>query len=168
MTALRRAPEIRKSEFGDLPDGRKVFAYILDNGVGMTVCVLNLGGIAAAIHAPDRTGQTANVVLGSDSLSRYIETNPFFGIIAGRFANRIARGRFEIDGKSYGLDTNDGPNTLHGGSLGFGTQWWDIEPEPASAESVSLRLSRVSEDGESGFPGRLAVAVRYMLTTGNA
>ena len=160
--------EIRKREFGELPDGRTVYEYILDNGADMTVSVLNLGGIVSAIHTPDRNGRQANVVLGFDTLPPYVEQNPYFGIVAGRYANRIAGGRFEIDGETYYLDTNDGPNTLHGGPLGFGTQWWDIEPEPTSAQGVSLRLSRVSEHGDSGFPGRLAVVVRYTLTKNNS
>lgn len=168
MKPLTQTPEIKKREFGRLPDGRMVHEYILDNGAGITLGVLNLGGIVTAIHAPDRNGHQANLVLGFDSLLPYVENKLYFGIIAGRYANRIAGGRFEIDGEAYQLDTNDGPNTLHGGLFGFGTQWWDIKPEAASDEGISLQLSRVSEDGESGFPGQLTVVVRYTLTKKNA
>lgn len=160
-------PSIRCREFGRLPDGRVVHDYALANGAGMTLSAINLGGIITSIHVPDRRGHRDNVVLGFDTLADYVERNPYFGVIAGRYANRIAGGRFELDGAVHQLDINDGPNTLHGGARGFGTRWWDITPELSTAQGVALRLEYTSEHGEAGFPGRLAVTVRYTLTTVN-
>ena len=158
-------PTLQRRPFGTLPDGRLVETFTLDNGADLVLSAIQLGGIVTAIHAPDRQGQLANVVLGFAQLADYVERNPHFGTIVGRYANRIAHGRFELDGQAHALPANDGPNVLHGGARGFGTRWWDATPEPPADDgSVSLLLQRVSPDGEEGFPGRLDVSVRYTLT----
>lgn len=161
----RPLPTLHRRHFGTLADGRVVEEYTLDNGAGLTLSAINLGGIVTAIRVPDRHGHVANVVLGFAQLADYVERNPHFGTIVGRYANRIAGGRFDLDGCRYVLPTNDGPNVLHGGVRGFGARWWDATPQPPAADgSVALRLDRVSPDGEEGFPGRLDVSVRYTLT----
>ena len=154
--------------FGTLPDGRAVFEHTLDNGRGLTLRTINLGGIVTALHCPDRDGRPANVVLGFDSLTDYVERNPNFGTLVGRFGNRIAGGRFVLDGALHQLALNDGVNALHGGPGGFGKRWWAIEPLPPAADgSVALELTLVSDDGDEHFPGRLDVTVRYTLTVLN-
>ena len=161
----RPLPTLHRRHFGTLADGRVVEEYTLDNGTGLTLSAINLGGIVTAIRVPDRQGHVANVVLGFAKLADYVERNPHFGTIVGRYANRIASGRFDLDGHRHVLPTNDGKNVLHGGVRGFGARWWNATPEPPAADgSVALRLDRVSPDGEEGFPGRLDVSVRYTLT----
>jgi len=154
--------------FGQLPDGRTVHEHTLDNGRGLTLRAINLGGIVTALHCPDRHGRCANVVLGFDNLTDYVERNPNFGTLVGRYGNRIAGGRFVLDGVMHQLATNDGANALHGGPGGFGKRWWAIEPVPAAADgSVALDLALTSEDGDERYPGRLDVKARYTLTPGN-
>jgi aldose 1-epimerase len=151
--------------FGCLPDGREVHEHTLDNGRGLSLRVINLGGIVTALHCPDRDGRSANVVLGFSELTDYAERNPNFGTLVGRFGNRIAGGRFVLDGEPYQLVQNDGENALHGGPGGFGKRWWQIDPLPAQADgSVALELSLTSDDGDEHYPGRLDVKVRYTLT----
>lgn len=154
--------------FGHLPDGRAVFEYTLDNGRGLVLRAINHGGIVTALHCPDREGRSANVVLGFSELNDYVERNPNFGTLVGRFGNRIRGGRFVLDGEPHQLALNDGPNALHGGPGGFGKRWWAIEPLPAQADgSVALELKLTSEDGDEAYPGRLDVTVRYTLTPAN-
>lgn len=155
-------------EFGQLADGRVVRRYTLDNGRGISLSAINLGGIVTALRVPDRTGVAENVVLGFSSLNDYETRNPHFGTIVGRCANRIARGVFAIDGERFQLDVNDGAHALHGGARGFGKLWWDIAALPALADgSVAIELSHVSAHGDQGYPGRLEVRVRYTLTPRN-
>ena len=163
-----RALPVSSREIGRMPDGRSVCEYVLDNGLGLRLHAINLGGIVTALHCPDREGRDANVVLGFADLADYLERNPHFGTLVGRYANRIARGRFRIDGRPHQLTLNDGANSLHGGIRGFGMRWWAIEPSGSAQDgSVGLALSRVSEDGEEGYPGRLRVDVEYTLTRHN-
>lgn len=139
--------------------------YTLDNGAGLSLSAIERGGSVTALRVPDRHGRVANVVLGLPTLAAYEGPHPHLGAIVGRYANRIAQGRFTIDGSVVQLPTNDGPNTLHGGPRGFGTRAWDITPLPPAADgSVALELRLASEDGDQGFPGRLEVTVRYTLT----
>jgi aldose 1-epimerase len=146
---------------------RTLREFTLDNGAGLSLCAINLGGIVTALRVPDRNGRIANVVLGLRDLADYGKPHPHLGTIVGRYANRIARGRLAIDGPVQ-LQANDGPNTLHGGPQGFGQRWWDITPLPRAADgSVALELSLASEDGDQGFPGTLVVRVRYTLTPRN-
>ena len=154
--------------FGHLPEGRAVFEHTLDNGRGLSLRAINLGGIVTALHCPDREGHSANVVLGFDNLTDYVERNPNFGTLVGRFGNRIAGGRFVLDGALHQLALNDGVNALHGGPGGFGKRWWAIEPLPPAADgSVALELTLASDDGDEHYPGRLDVTVRYTLTVLN-
>ena len=154
--------------WGEMPDGRPVHEHTLDNGRGLVLRAINYGGIVTALHCPDRAGKSANVVLGFDDLSDYLERNPNFGTLVGRYGNRIAQGRYVLDGTTVQLPCNDGTNSLHGGTRGYGKSWWAIEPVPAQADgSVALALTLCSEDGEQGHPGRLDVAVRYTLTADN-
>jgi len=151
--------------YGHLPDGRAVHEYTLDNGRGLVLRAINFGGVVTALECPDREGRSANVVLGFDNLADYVERNPNFGTLVGRYGNRIKDGRFVLDGETHQLALNDGSNALHGGPGGFGKRWWAIEPLPAQADgSVALELTLISEDGDERYPGRLEVTVRYTLT----
>lgn len=151
-------------EAGRLPDGRVVHEYTLSNAHGLSMTVLTLGGIVSALHVPDAAGRGANVVLGFDNLDDYIHRNPSFGIIVGRYGNRIAGASFMLDGETHTLSCNDGRNCLHGGAEGFGHRLWQAEPDTLRAgETAALRLRYTSPDGEMGFPGELQVSVRYAL-----
>ena len=149
--------------YGITEDGRPVVAYTLANAAGMRVRILTLGCIIARLEVPDRDGKSTNVVLGSDSVDGYLHRSPHFGAIAGRYANRIADGRFAIDGIEYQLDINAPPNALHGGRHGFDKVVW--QAESLGGEVLGLRY--LSPDGEQGFPGNLAVEVTYRLGTAN-
>ena len=154
--------------YGHLRDGRAVFEHTLDNGHGLVLRAINLGGIVTALHCPDRDGRSANVVLGFSELNDYVERNPNFGTLVGRYGNRIKDGRFMLDREPHQLALNDGPNALHGGPGGFGKRWWSIEPVPPEADgSVALDLALTSDDGDEHYPGRLDVNVRYTLTPAN-
>lgn len=155
--------------YGRMPDGRGIDEYTLDNGQGLVLRTINLGGIVTSIECPDREGRPANVVLGFADVSGYLERNPHFGTLVGRYANRIAGGRFVLDGTEYRLTPNDGPNALHGGPAGFGRRWWAIDPLPAGTDgSVAVELRLRSDDGDEGYPGVLDAAVRYTLTPDGA
>lgn len=151
-------PAISCHDYGHLPDGRTVHQYTLDNGAGLRLSAINYGGIVTALEFPDAQSRSANVVLGFSALHDYVERNPHFGIIVGRYANRIAGARLELGGRSYALDANDGPHCLHGGAQGFGRRLWEAE-----IEGQDLLLHLDSADGDQGFPGRLQVQVRYSL-----
>ena len=154
---------MNSEQYGITEDGRNVVACTLANAAGMRVCVLTLGCIIARLEVPDRDGKLANVVLGLDSVEGYLHRSPHFGAIAGRYANRIAHGRFTIDGVDYQLDTNAPPNALHGGRHGFDKVVWQAE----SLDGDALVLRYLSPDGEEGFPGNLAVEVTYRLGAAN-
>ena len=156
---------VRERPFGTLPDGTEVKLFVLSNGQGMTVKIIQFGGIVTELWAPDRAGESANVVLGFDTLEEYLEGHPYFGAITGRHANRIADGRFTLDGKEYALAKNDGPNHLHGGLAGFDKKVWGARILPATKNTVALELTRTSPDGEEGYPGTLTVKVTYTLTS---
>jgi aldose 1-epimerase len=159
-------PAYQVEPFGTTRDGEDVELYTLTNSDGVEVRITNYGGIVTHLLVPDRDGVPGDVVLGCDSLSGYLEGTPYFGAIVGRYGNRIARGRFLLDGVEYSLATNNGDNHLHGGSRGFDKVVWAAEPYQAESEA-GLRLSYVSEDGEEGYPGRLTVTVTYALTNEN-
>jgi len=158
-------PHITVRGYGRLPDGRAVHEFRLDNGRGLVLTALDWGGIVTGLWLPDSSGRTDNVVLCLPSLEAYLAgAGAHLGVIAGRYANRIAGGSFELDGQRHALVTNDGANCLHGGPAGFGASLWRGLPQPPGADgSVSLLLERESPDGEMGFPGTLCVAVRYTL-----
>ena len=154
--------EISREPFGEL-GGQRVDRFTLANRHGLRVELLTYGATIRAVWAPDREGGLANITLGFADLSGYLEEpSPFFGCIAGRYANRIARGLFAIDGETYQLATNDGLNHLHGGRRGFDKRIWDAD-EVRDDEAAGVRFSRISPDGEEGYPGTLTVAVTYVL-----
>src|SRR5205809_27945 len=149
-------------DFGKTPDGTPVTLYVLTNGK-VTAKVMTYGAILTELHVPDRDGKTTDVVLGFDSLEGYLGGHPYFGATVGRFANRIAKGRFTLDGKEYTLAVNNGPNSLHGGLKGFDKQVWKARPV-SSPDGPALELTYTSPDGEEGYPGTLTARVVYTLT----
>ncbi|MEV0255787.1 aldose epimerase family protein [Streptomyces sp. NPDC050732] len=151
-----------KELFGRLADGTKVYRWSLANG-GTRMKVLSYGGIVQSLELPDRRGRYTNVSLGYDTVEAYTAGTTFFGALIGRYGNRIARGRFTLDGRTHQLSVNDGENSLHGGAKGFDTRVWDVEPF-AGPSGVGLVLRYVSVDGEMGYPGTLRVKVTYTLT----
>ncbi|MGY5013497.1 aldose epimerase family protein [Streptomyces sp. 900105755] len=150
-----------KELFGTLADGTKVHRWSLANG-GTRLKVLSYGGIIQSLEIPDRHGRYANVSLGYDNLAAYVAGTTFFGATIGRYGNRIAKGRFTLDGTTYQLSVNDGVNSLHGGAKGFNTKVWDIEGF-TSGSDVGLHLHYTSVDGEMGYPGTLRTKVTFTL-----
>jgi aldose 1-epimerase len=155
-TGITRAP------FGTLADGREVTQFTLANGKGMIVKILDFGGIITQIHVPDREGRFADVALGFDTLSPYARESPYLGALVGRYGNRIAKGRFVLDGKEYQLPVNNGNNHLHGGDPGFDKVLWTAE-----VQGQDLVLRYRSVDGEQGYPGNLDATVTYSLSEDN-
>ena len=151
-----------KTLFGTLADGTEIHRWSLENG-GTRLKVLSYGGIVQSLEVPDRDGRYANVCLGFDRVEDYVAASPYFGALIGRYGNRVARGRFTLDGESHQLSVNDGVNSLHGGAQGFDKRVWDVEPFTEGAD-VGLHLYRTSVDGEMGYPGTLEVKVTYTLT----
>lgn len=160
---------IAKQTYGRLPDGTGVFQYTLTNPHGLKVKIITYGAIITAVETPDRNGQVENITLTRDSLQDFMEvkngrpTTPYFGATVGRFANRIAKGRFTLDGREYRLATNNGPNALHGGLKGFDKVVWRSAPVEADG-AVGVAFTYLSPDGEEGYPGALSVQVTYSLT----
>ena len=158
--------EITESVFGTMPDGAKVMEYNLVNENGMRARIIQYGAIVVSLETPDRDGNSADIVLGFDTLEGYLDGHPFFGCIAGRYANRIAEGRFELDGEEYTLATNNPPNHLHGGDIGFDKALWAAEV--VSAEGAGgVKLTHTSPDGDEGYPGTVRATVTYWLTEDN-
>ncbi|NRR32874.1 galactose mutarotase [Oxalobacteraceae bacterium] len=155
-------PNISKSAFGQLPDGRQTSLYTLSNASGMLVKITDFGGIITQIHVPDRAGRLADVTHGFDSVLPYLGESEYFGALIGRYGNRIAKAQFELDGKLIELNVNNGSNHLHGGENGFHRVLWKATPFTL-ANSVGLKLSYLSPDGEQGYPGNLSVTVIYEL-----
>jgi aldose 1-epimerase len=152
-----------RAPFGRTTDGKDVELFTLRNANGIEVRATNYGGIIVSLRTPDRTGRFDDVVLGYDSLAGYLKESPYFGAIVGRFANRIARGRFTLGGKTYRLAINNGPNSLHGGTKGFDKVVWDAEPTRGDS-GTGVAFSYTSPDGEEGYPGTLRARVTYTLT----
>jgi aldose 1-epimerase len=163
---IQEGMDIKQEPFGHTPDGTPVDIYSLGNDNGLKVRITNYGGTIVSLIAPDRTGRPGDVALGFNTLQEYVEKSPYFGCIIGRFANRIARGRFMLDGVTHSLAQNDGHNSLHGGWKGFDKVVW-AATEFESDGSVGLTLNYLSPDGEEGYPGNLAVRVAYTLTNAN-
>ena len=163
-TTMETKTGIAKAAWGNT-DGKEVFLYTLTNAKGVQVKITNYGGTVTSWVSSDKNNKVSNVVLGFDSLSGYLAKPPYFGAIVGRYGNRIAKGKFKIDGAQYTLATNNGVNHLHGGNKGFDKQVWDATI--ANDSIASLQLSYVSKDGEEGYPGNLKVSVRYTLTDDN-
>ena len=158
---------MNSKQYGNTPDGQAVEHFMLTNANGIEVGIISYGGIITSILAPDRNGETCNIVLGFNTLDDYVTKNPYFGCITGRFANRIANGRFTLDGKTYTLAVNNGVNALHGGLVGFDKRVWSAQPVQMGDEQ-GLALTYTSPDGEEGYPGTLEVTVMYTLTADNA
>jgi aldose 1-epimerase len=156
---------LKRALFGQV-DEQQVYQYTITNENGMAVKILNYGGIVTHLFVPDGDGRTVDVVLGYDSLDGYLEDTPYFGAIVGRYGNRIAKGQFELDGKSYQLPLNDGKNHLHGGIKGFDKVVWKVD-DFIYPDSAGIILTYISKDGEEGFPGNLDVQVTYTLTNKN-
>ena len=156
---------IVKTSFGKLSDGQEAELYTLTNNNGMKVSVTNYGGIIVSVWVPDKNGIMADVVLGYDSVGLYEKNNPYFGAIIGRYGNRIANGKFSLDGKSYQLATNNEPNHLHGGNKGYDKVIWNVTA--MEGEEPSLVLTYLSKDMDEGYPGNLKNKVTYTLTNDN-
>ena len=155
--------QVQKTSFGALPDGTAVDLYTLANANGLSAKVATYGAIITELHVPDRQGALGDIVLGFDNLGQYLKGHPFFGATVGRVANRIAKGRFTLDGQTCALATNNGPNHLHGGLKGFDKKVWQAEPQTGAA----VKFNYTSPDGEEGYPGTLAVVVTMTLTDAN-
>ncbi len=164
--ATKSGLSINKERFG-VVEGKEVDLYTLKNNKGMVVKITNYGGIIQTLTAPDRNGKYEDIVLGYDSLNQYVNNNPYFGAIIGRYGNRIAKGRFVLNGVEYKLATNNGPNSLHGGKKGFDKCVWKAKPFETDS-TVGLDLTYLSKDGEEGYPGNLKVKVVYTLDNHNA
>src|SRR5580658_499123 len=158
------ASKVEKLPFG-VADGRAVDLYVLTDSGGMVAKVITYGATLTELDTPDRNGNMDDVVLGFDSIDGYLQKEPYFGAIVGRVGNRIAKGRFTLNGQTYQLATNDGPNHLHGGNKGFDKVIWSAEAVPGDTPAV--RLTYVSKDGEDGYPGNCTVTVTYSIANGN-
>jgi aldose 1-epimerase len=164
--ASRHAASVTREPFGATDRGETVSVYTLKNARGTEVRALDYGGIILSLRVGDRNGRFDDVVLGYDSLKDYVRASPYFGAIIGRYGNRIARGRFTLDGRTYTLAKNNGPNHLHGGLRGFDKVVWDVESFE-SPDGVGLVMRYTSPDGEEGYPGTLRATVTYTLTARN-
>lgn len=164
--ATNTALSVQKQPFGELSDGTAVYEYTLTNRHGMSVNVITYGATVQSIVVPDKNGQLEDVALGFDDLQGYVENSPYFGATIGRYGNRIAGGQFEIDGETYQIPTNNGPNALHGGPVGFDSRVW-VGQAIRGTGWVGVEMSYFSPDGEMGFPGNLAVTVRFTLNNDN-
>jgi aldose 1-epimerase len=153
---------LKQTSYGTTRDDRPVHAFTLDNG-GVSVTLTEFGGHILEIHTPDRTGRTANINLAYEQVGPLVEDNPYFGGAIGRVANRIAKGKFTLDGKEYTLPINNGPNSLHGGKVGWDKLLWTAE-QVASDDGDALRMTLVSPDGDEGYPGTVTCHMTYTLT----
>ncbi len=157
---------MKKEPFGKLSNGDPADLYTLTNANGVAVSITTYGGRVVSLKVPDKKGTVADVVLGFDSLDGYLGDNPYFGALVGRYGNRIAKGRFTLDGKVYKLFVNNGPNSLHGGKIGFDRVLW-TSADKSTTDTPSVELRYTSKDGEEGYPGTLATIVTYSLTPQN-
>src|SRR5213080_2543822 len=157
---------VTRGRFGTTDCGEAVSVFTLKNAHGMALRVTDYGGIILTLLVPDKNGRLDDVVLGYDSLTGYLRSSPYFGALIGRYGNRITHGRFTLDGKTYTLATNNGPNHLHGGLRGFDKVVWDVAPFE-HPDSVGLVLRYTSPNDEEGYPGTLRTTVTYTLTSAN-
>jgi len=154
---------VKKSNYGTMPDGTVIEQYTLTNANGIVAKIITYGALMTELHVPDRQGKLGDIVLGFDNLESYLKGHPYFGASIGRVGNRIAKGKFTLDGRDYTLARNDGPNHLHGGVRGFDKVVWKAEIVPAK-NGAAVRFAYVSPDGEEGYPGTLSATVTYTLT----
>ena len=164
--AKKVEPAVAEAAFGTLDDGEKVTLYTLSNPSGAEVRIINYGAIVVSLKVPGKDGKLRDVVLGYDDLAGYVKDKDFFGATVGRYGNRIGAGKFTLDGKTYPLALNNGPNHLHGGAKGFYKKVWKAEPVKGK-EGPGLKLTYVSKDGEEGYPGTVTLSVTYTLTRKN-
>ena len=157
---------VEKQSFGKV-EGKDVDLYTLTNSKGMVAKIMTYGALVTELHVPDRTGKMDDVVLGFKDLQTYVAGHPYFGATTGRYANRIAKGKFTLNGKEYTLAVNNGPNHLHGGVKGFDKRLWRAK-RVSSSEGPAVQFTYESEDGEEGYPGELTTTVTYILTDDNA
>jgi aldose 1-epimerase len=157
---------IATTSFGATAEGKPVTLFTCTNANGLVLKMIDYGAIVVSLQTPDRDGKLANITQGFDSIDGYLKRHPYFGATVGRYCNRIANGKFTLDGQEYTLATNDGANHLHGGLQGFDKCLWKAEPVPTD-ESVGVRFTYTSPDGEEGYPGNLATTVEYTLTNDN-
>ena len=162
----KTGPAFDQTPFGKMPDGTVVTGFTLTNRNGVTVQAIEYGAIVTSIRVPDKEGKVADVALGFDKLEDYLKGHPYFGANAGRSANRIAKGKFSIDGKQYTLETNNGPNHLHGGKVGFDKKLWRGEAF-MTPTGPGVKFTLKSPDKEEGYPGNLSVTMSYTLTDAN-
>jgi aldose 1-epimerase len=160
------AGDATKASFGNTPDGKDVTVVTLTNGKGMTAKIISLGAALYALDVPDRTGKPGDIVLGYPDLKGTFDKPQYFGDTVGRYANRIAKGKFKLDGKDYTVPVNDGPNSLHGGKLGFDKVVWSVDKVESGA-TPSVTLTYVSPDGDQGYPGKLTATAKYSLNDKN-
>jgi aldose 1-epimerase len=166
LSAATPAADYTRSTFGTLADGQAVEAITLTNAHGLSMRLIALGASVQMLSVPDRRGKAADVVLGYADLNGYVSKPQYFGSTVGRFANRIAKGRFSLDGKNYQLATNNGPNTLHGGVRGFDKVVWKVD-QVSRGTGASVTFRYLSPDGEEGYPGTLTVTATYRLSEAN-
>jgi len=157
---------LKKQLFGKTADGREIDLYTLTNKNGVEIGIMNYGGTIVSIRVPDRSGKLGDVTLGFDSIDGYLKGHPFFGALVGRYGNRIAKGRFKLNGVEYKLAANNGENHLHGGLQGFDKALWTAR-DVSEGPLPRLELTYLSKDGEEGYPGNLAVTVVYSLSEAN-
>lgn len=157
---------VAEAPFGKLPTGEQTTLFTLTNANGLTVKVTNYGGVITSINTPDKAGKMGDIILGFDNIDGYLKNKSYFGALIGRYGNRIGKAQFDIDGKTYKLDVNNGVNHLHGGSKGFWALLWDTKSFKTE-NSVGLTLTHTSPDGDQGYPGNLKVTVVYELTNNN-
>ncbi|KLD64008.1 aldose epimerase [Dyella japonica DSM 16301] len=167
MSMAAHAADARRETFGSMPDGSKVDAVVLSNGHGMQARIIALGASIQSLATPDRNGKSANIALGYASLADYLGNPQYFGATVGRYANRIAKGKFTLDGHAYSVPVNNGVNSLHGGSKGFDKVLWTVGEVKHDAGKASVTLSYVSPDGDMGYPGKLTATVTYTLDEEN-
>ena len=160
-------PMVERTHFGTLPDGEEVERFRLQNTAGVEASIITYGATLISLAVPDRDGLVEDIVLGHDSLAGYLEANPYFGSVVGRYANRIAGGTFTLDAETYTLARNNGPNHLHGGVKGFDKVNWRVEQIIEDTNQVGVSLNYVSADEEEGYPGTLDARVTYLLTEDN-
>jgi aldose 1-epimerase len=163
QTAAKKGAHVEKAEFGKMPDGTVIDSFTLYNSQGASAKVITYGATLTELHVPDKNGKTGDIVLGFDNLEGYLGQHPYFGGTIGRYGNRIAKGKFPLNGKEYQLFLNNGPNSLHGGQVGFNRRVWKAE-ELQDKDGAAVRFSYLSKDGEENYPGNLKVSVTYTLT----
>jgi len=164
----KSAGYIGRQSFGKTPDGKAVDLFTLRNTKGSEAQIMTYGGIVTSLKVADKNGRVGDVVLGFDNLEAYLKSSPYFGALIGRYGNRIANGKFTLDGHDYTLPVNNPPNCLHGGVKGFDKVVWEVVRQRATDKEASLELTYLSKDGEEGFPGNLKVTATYTLSEDNA